>query len=145
MAIVFFPWRRWKIWKVKKAKWQNKRLQFSVNKFLAAAFLSINQILLSKFWPILVEVVICRREQEAVTRKRGKARQVFACILLTSNHMTSSCNLRVNFSKTTQARAIWFSLWKIYLSQLALEIMWLPTQTSHTKGETIFTAKWSLK
>ena len=42
------------------------RLHFSINKFLAAAFLAIN-IHLSKFWPIMVEVVICRREEGTVT------------------------------------------------------------------------------
>lgn len=42
-----------KTWRVQNAN--DKRLQFLTNKFLASAFLSTN-ILLSKFWPILIEV-----------------------------------------------------------------------------------------
>ena len=63
--------------RVKNAKWQK------VSVFdKQAAILSII-IDLSKCWPILVEVVICRREQEAVkkrcavTRKRGKEQVKF--------------------------------------------------------------------
>ena len=52
--------------KHEKLKTQNERLEFSVNKIIASAFLAIN-INLSKFRPILVEVVICRPEQGAVT------------------------------------------------------------------------------
>ena len=47
---------------------KDKRLQFSINKFLASAFLAIN-IRLSKFWPILVEVT-CRREERGNCDKR---------------------------------------------------------------------------
>jgi len=79
-----------KTWKVKNVK--DRRLQFLVNKFLAAAFLSTN-IHVAKFWPIFVEVTRLsfvggnRERWQTVTRKRGKASQIFACILLTSNHM----------------------------------------------------------
>ena len=52
--------------KREKLKTQNERLEFSVNKIIASAFLAIN-IHLSKFRPTLVEVVICRPEQGAVT------------------------------------------------------------------------------
>ena len=57
-----------------------ERLQFSVQKFVTAAFLSVS-IHLSKILPILVEVVFSRWKQGAETSgdtlKRLKARPIF--------------------------------------------------------------------
>ena len=70
--------------RVKKAKWQ-KASGFDKQ----AAFLAINIDLL-KFWPILVDVVICRREQGVVTNsarwhvKEEKSKSNF-CIYIINN------------------------------------------------------------
>ena len=85
-----FPCGSRKTWKAKNVKWQKA---WVLGKQLSSfCVLSINIFHLSKFRPILDEVVICRREQGAVTN----GSQFFACILLTSNHMIFLVQFGIN-------------------------------------------------
>ena len=88
-----------KTWKVKNVKWQKVWVLGKQISSVASAILAIS-IHLSKFRPILVDVVHCRRERrdfwQAVRRKRGKTSQIFACILLKSNHMVFLVQFGIN-------------------------------------------------
>lgn len=92
--------QRWKKWKVKNVKWQNASV---FGKQTSSCCVFIYQFPCQNFdqsWSRLSFEGGNRERWQAVSSTRGKAPQIFACILLTSNHII----LLVQFGRNHHAQ-----------------------------------------